>query len=81
MKRGIIFLMFIFGMPCLVPKSLIAGCISGGEGSSECSISIDTKAGGTTYSVKCFAGYYACCDVNIGGNSARCVKNKRTLSE
>ncbi len=46
-------------------------CSSGGQGSSSCSVTVDTVAGGVTYSVTCQSGCYACCN---GFNGAKCFK-------
>ncbi|MGM0504467.1 MAG: hypothetical protein ACQESQ_07605 [Bacteroidota bacterium] len=48
-------------------------CTAGGPGSSSCSITMDTVAGGITYSVTCNAPCYACCN-GLPGGGAKCFK-------
>ncbi|MGA7614784.1 MAG: hypothetical protein WBX15_06320 [Thermoanaerobaculia bacterium] len=52
-----------------------ASCRSGGKGSTECTVEWDVAGGSVTYhrscTVKCAAGYYACCN----DYSCTCVAN------
>jgi hypothetical protein len=52
-----------------------ASCDAGGPGASSCSISQDYPGGlGSSKSVTCNSGYYACCTKDTWGNlGARCV--------
>lgn len=61
------------------------GCITGGEGSSSCRLSVEVNGGvsvlgngsnggvSVTYTTSCQEGYYACC--NLVG--ARCARNQQ----
>jgi hypothetical protein len=48
-------------------------CTAGGPGSSSCSVTMDTVAGGITYSVTCNSPCYACCN-GLPGGGAKCFK-------
>jgi hypothetical protein len=45
-------------------------CAAGGAGSSQCSYEWSTPIGGSSCSVTCDSGYYACCNVE----SCKCIK-------
>lgn len=45
-------------------------CAAGGPGSTSCSYRWDSPFGGSSCSVTCQSGYYACCNVE----SCKCVK-------
>lgn len=48
-----------------------SSCDAGGEGSTQCSASSGTYS----CSVTCAGGYYACCNVVVGGVSCKCRRN------
>lgn len=48
-------------------------CTAGGPGSSSCSVTVDTLAGGITYSVTCNEPCFACCN-GLPGGGAKCFK-------
>ena len=61
-------------------EALSSACISGGEGSTSCSLTVELGAevvgsGGNvsvTYSTSCGAGYYSCCSIT----GASCERNE-----
>ena len=51
-------------------------CHSGGKGASECSATPSSlNVGAASCSVKCNAGYYACCDDSVG--ECKCIGEKQ----